>query len=117
MVNGTLSLQNFVEDRLLRSGGRCFLVLDTDGLAGLFTPHRQKTISRGRWAFMTVFDLMPPIDEIHTVHPGTPVKAALEIMSRENLDQLPVVKDGHVEGELTRARLLSFLHNRFELQS
>jgi hypothetical protein len=61
---------------------------------------------------MTVFDLMPPIDEIHTVHPGTPVKAALEIMSRENLDQLPVVKDGHVEGELTRARLLSFLHNR-----
>ncbi len=117
VVNGNLSLQNVVEDRLLRTGDRCFLVLDNDGLAGLVTPHELKTISRGRWPLMTVFDIMRPIDEIRTVQPGTPVKAALEIMSRENLNQLPVVKDDHLEGVLTRARLLSFLHNKFELQS
>jgi CBS domain-containing protein len=66
---------------------------------------------------MTVFDVMRPISEIRTIQPGTSLKAALEIMSRENLNQLPVVKNDHVEGVLTRSRLLSFLHNRLELQS
>jgi CBS domain-containing protein len=116
-VNGNLSLQQFVDDRLLRTGDRCFMVFDNEGLAGLVTPHEIKTVSRARWPFMTVFDIMRPIDEIRTVQPGTPLKAALEIMSRENLNQLPVVQDDHVEGVLTRARLLNFLHNRFELQS
>ena len=116
-VNGNLNVQNFVEEYLLRTGDRCFMVLDNTGLAGLVTPHEVKTLDRARWPYTTVFDIMRPIDEIRTVQPGTPLKAALEIMSRENLNQLPVVKDRHVEGMLTRARLLSFLHNRFELQS
>ena len=116
-VSGNLNLQHFVEDRLLRTGNRCFMVMDNDGLVGLVTAHEIKTVNRARWPFMTVFDVMRPISEIRTVQPGTPLKAALEIMSRENLNQLPVVKDDHVEGVLTRSRLLSFLHNRFELQS
>ena len=117
VVSGNLNLHDFVEDRLLRTGDRCFMVMDNDGLIGLVTAHEIKTVNRARWPFLTVFDVMRPISEIRTVQPGTPLKAALEIMSRENLNQLPVVKDHHVEGVLTRSRLLSFLHNRFELQS
>ncbi len=117
VVSGNLTLQHFVEDRLLRTGDRCFMVMDNDGLVGLVTAHEIKTVNRARWPFMTVFDVMRPITEIRTIQPGTPLKAALEIMSRENLNQLPVVKGNHVEGVLTRSRLLSFLHNRFELQS
>jgi Zn-dependent protease/predicted transcriptional regulator len=116
VVDGNLNVQNFVEERLLRTGDRCFMVLDNTGLAGLVTPHEVKTLDRARWPYTTVFDIMRPIDQVRTVEAGTPLKAALEIMSRENLNQLPVVKDHHVEGVLTRARLLSFLHNRFELQ-
>lgn len=115
-VNGHLNVQNFVDEHLLRTGDRCFMVLDNTGLAGLVTPHEVKTVDRARWPYTTVFDIMRPIHEIRTVQRGTPLKEALEIMSRENLNQLPVVKDGQVEGMLTRARLLSFLHNRFELQ-
>ena len=118
VVSGNLNLQTFVEDRLLRTGYCCFMVMDNEGLVGLVTAHEIKTVNRARWPFMSVFDVMRPIlSEIRTVQPGTPLKAALEIMSRENLNQLPVVKDDHVEGVLTRSRLLSFLHNRFELQS
>lgn len=114
-VDGHLNVQNFVEGQLLRTGDRCFFVLDNTGLAGLITPHEVKTLDRARWPYTTVYDIMRPIGEIRAVEPGTPLKEALEIMSRENLNQLPVVKDHHVEGVLTRARLLSFLHNRFEL--
>jgi CBS domain-containing protein len=116
-VSGNLNLQHFVEDRLLRTGDRCFMVMDNDELVGLVTAHEIKIVNRARWPFMTVFDVMRPISEIRTIQPGTSLKAALEIMSRENLNQLPVVKNDHVEGVLTRSRLLSFLHNRLELQS
>jgi Zn-dependent protease/CBS domain-containing protein len=117
VVDGNLDVQKFVEDRLLRTGDRCFIVMDNDGLAGLVTSHEVKTVDRSRWPFMRVFDIMRPLDEIRTVQPGTPLQAALEIMSRENLNQLPVVNNDHVEGVLTRARLLNFLHTRLELQS
>jgi len=115
-VDGNLNVKNFVEEQLLRTGDRCFMVLDNNGLAGLVTSHEVKTIDRARWPYSTVFDIMRPIDEIRTVQPETPLKTALEIMSRENLNQLPVMKDHHMDGVLTRARVLNFLHNRFELR-
>jgi Zn-dependent protease len=116
-VDGNLNVLNFVEDQLLRTGDRCFMVLDNTGLAGLVTPHEVKTVDRARWPYTTIFDIMRPISEIRQVEPGTPLKVALEIMSRENLNQLPVVSDHLLRGVLTRARVLSFLHNRLELQS
>ena len=115
-VDGNLNVKNFVEEQLLRTGDRCFMVLDNNGLAGLVTSHEVKTLDRARWPYTTVFDIMRPIDEIRTVQPETPLTAALEIMSRENLNQLPVMKDRHMEGVLTRARVLSFLQNRFDLK-
>ena len=57
---------------------------------------------------------MRPIDEIRTVRPETLLKAALEIMSRENLNQLPVMTDHRVAGVLNRARVLDFLHRRLK---
>jgi hypothetical protein len=38
-------------------------------------------------------------------------------MSRENLLQLPVLADHRIAGLLTRARVLSYLHNRMELKA
>lgn len=93
-VNGNLNVQNFVEGRLLPTGDRCFMVLDNTGLAGLVTPKEVKNLERARWPYMTVYDIMRPIEEVRTVKPEMPLKAALEIMSRENLNQLPVVKYG-----------------------
>lgn len=116
-VDGNLNVENFVEQHLLHTGDRCFIVLDNSGLAGLVTPQEVKTLDRARWPYTTVYDIMRPIGELRTVKPEMPLETALEIMSRENVNQLPVVKYGHLEGVLTRARLLHFIHNRLELQS
>jgi Zn-dependent protease/predicted transcriptional regulator len=115
-VDGNDNIQTFVEEKLLRSGNRCFVVLSGGELAGLVTPHEVKTVDRARWPYTTLYDIMRPVEELHTVRPETPLKSALEIMSRENLNQLPVVANGHFEGLLTRAQVLSYLHNRMELQ-
>lgn len=117
VVDGHESIQKLVEEKILRTGDRCFVVLDGSGLAGLVTAHEIKNLDRARWPYTTVFDIMRPAGEIRTVRPDTPLKSALEIMSRENLNQLPVTTNGHLAGLLTRARVLSYLHGRMEFQS
>ena len=114
-VDGNLNVQHFVEEWLLRGGERCFAVVDKTGPAGLVTMQEVKAFDRVRWPYLTLFDIMRPFDEVRSVQPATPLRAAMEIMGRENLSQLPVVSDHHLDGVLTRTQLLSFLHNRREL--
>jgi len=83
----------------------------------LLTPHEVKTLDRARWPYTTVFDVMRPVEDLHTVKPETPLKSALEIMSRENLNQLPVVADNNLAGVLTRTQVVNYLHNHMELKS
>src|SRR5262249_19722818 len=93
-VDGRWNLQTFVDEELLRSGRRCFIV-DLDGaVAGLITPHEIKAVERQRWPYTTVADVMLPIDNVHTVAPSTPVMEALETMGRDDVNQLPVIS-GH----------------------
>src|ERR1051326_9219524 len=116
-VDGNLNLRLVVDETLLRAGNRCFAVLDNGGLAGIVTPHEVKKVDRARWPYTTLFDIMRPLEEIRTVTPETPLKAALEIMGRQDLNQLPVVSNHHVDGVLTRAGVLNYLHTRTELQA
>ena len=59
----------------------------------MVTPQETKQIDRARWPYTTLFDIMRPLAEIRTVGPDTPPKTALEIMSSQDLNQLPVVSD------------------------
>ena len=116
-VNGDLDLQHFVEEELLRTGRRCFVVLESGAVAGLVTPQEVKQVERGRWPFTALHDIMRPLDQIRTATPETPLSSALEMMSRNDVNQLPVVSNGHIAGVLSRANLLSFLQTRAELQA
>ena len=80
------------------------------------TPHEVKHLDRARWPYTTVFDIMRPAADLHTVQPTLPLKTAMEIMSRQNLNQLPVVEDHRLAGLLTRTRVLDCLHSRMELR-
>ena len=115
MVDGHTNLQTFVEEDLLRSGRRCFLVKLNQDVVGLITPHEIKLIERNRWPYTTILDVMRPLDEVHTVSPSTPVVEALERMGREDVNQLPVMLDHHLEGVISRSNVLHFLQTRAEL--
>jgi len=114
-VDGNLNLQNFVEEHLLRTGRRCFVVSQNGQVAGLVTPHEVKEVERQRWPYTTLYDVMRPLDQVHTVTPQTPVMEALETMGRDDVNQLPVVDANHLEGIVTRAHVLQFLQTRMEL--
>jgi Zn-dependent protease/CBS domain-containing protein len=115
LVDSRTNLQTFVDEHLLRSGRRCFVVVESGGVAGLITPHEVKGVDRARWPYTLVTDVMRPIDKLRTVSPETPVTQALETMGRDDVNQLPVVSDGRLEGVISRGHVLGFLQNRAEL--
>jgi len=65
---------------------------------------------------MTLHDIMRPLENLQSVKPDTPLTNALESMSRYNLNQLPVISNGHLEGVLSRAEVLSYLQTHAELR-
>jgi Zn-dependent protease/predicted transcriptional regulator len=113
-VGASLSLQDFVDEYLLR-GQRCFVVVQGDNIVGLITPHEIQKVSRELWPQTSVQRAMRPLRQLRTVTPDTPVLEAFEIIGRDDLNQLPVVSNGHFEGVLSRGQLLQFLQAHAEL--
>jgi Zn-dependent protease/predicted transcriptional regulator len=116
-VEGHISLQDFVDHFLLRTGRRCFLVVDNGRPLGLITPVEVRQVPRDDWAVTSVQAAMKPLERIHSVTPETPVMNAMEVMAREDVNQLPVVSDGHLAGILSRAHVLELLRARSEMGS
>jgi Zn-dependent protease/predicted transcriptional regulator len=114
-LDGNMNVEQFVENYLLRSGKRCFVVQQNGQVAGLVTAHEIKELERPRWPYTTLADIMRTLDELHTVAPTTPVMEALETMGRDDVNQLPVVSGNHLDGIITRANVLHFLQTRAEL--
>lgn len=115
VVDGFLNLQNFVDQELLRTGRRCFFVMENGNLAGLITPHEVSVVDRPKWPFTTVDNVMLPLEEIRTITPDATLENALELMGGENLNQIPVVSGGEMKGLLTRSDIVNYFQTRAEL--
>lgn len=112
---GTRPVQTFVEDWLLRTGRRCFLVAEDGAVAGLITPHEVKTVARERWPSTMVYDVMRPLDQLRTVTPDTSVTDALEMIGQDDVNQLPVLANGRLVGMISRDQILRYLLTKDEL--
>jgi Zn-dependent protease/CBS domain-containing protein len=115
IVEPHLSLQDFVDEYLLRSGRRCFVVLQENRLVGLITPNEVRQVDREQWPQTSVQSVMVPVARLRTVGPDTPAAQALEIMSSQDVNQLPVVSNGRIEGVFSRGNIVNFLRNRAEV--
>jgi Zn-dependent protease/predicted transcriptional regulator len=115
-VDAWMNVENFVEQELLHTGRRFFIVVEKGEIAGLVTPHEVRQISRALWPFKTLHDIMRPLEDVRAVTPETPLASALESMNRYDLNQLPVISNGRLDGLLSRGQVLSFLQTHAELR-
>ncbi|MGH7145044.1 MAG: site-2 protease family protein [Planctomycetota bacterium] len=104
-----LTLQELVDDHVLGAGQRCFLVHQDNSHLGLMTLHRIKEIPRTEWPLTTAGEVMLPLDQSRQVTPQTGLWAALQLMDRGGVNQLPVLADGRVVGMLSREDVITFL--------
>jgi Zn-dependent protease/CBS domain-containing protein len=116
-VEGNLNLRTFAEDYLMRTGRRCFVVLQNGRHWGLVSIDQLKAADRNRWALTTVADIAVPLDRLRAVSPETPLATALELMARENINQLPVISNGELAGIISRANIVQYMETRQELKA
>jgi len=63
-----------------------------------------------------VDSVMRPLQGMQAVRPDAPLGNALKVMARENVNQLPVMSNSHLEGVLSRAEVVNYLQTRAELE-
>jgi Zn-dependent protease len=114
-VSGRMSLAELVQEHILKTGQRCFVVAEGSHLDGLVTLHQIKAVPQSRWTDVSVEEAMTPLAKLRLVAPETPVLEVLQAMKGEDINQVPVAKDGQLVGMLTRDHILRVLSAKMEL--
>jgi Zn-dependent protease/CBS domain-containing protein len=109
------TLQHLVEDHILGSGQRSFVVKRGDAVIGLLTIHRLKEISRSDWPSTTAAQAMISMEQVKRVRPDAELWSALEEMDRDGVNQLPVMTNGRIDGMLSREDVVSYLRTLHEI--
>ncbi len=115
VVPESLTLQELVDERILTSGQRYFLVNRGEKTLGMITLHRVKDVPREKWVATNVSDVMLPFHDLKCTEPDTELWSALENMDRVGVNQMPVVEAGQVVGMLSRDDAITFLRSLQEL--
>jgi Zn-dependent protease len=114
-VTRRLTLDVVVEHIVLRSGRRCFPVMEAELLQGLLTLHNINEVPRDRWPSTRVEEVMIPVAALKTVRPDDKLTTVFMRMTEEDINQYPVMEDGVFHGMIARDGLLSYLRTLSEL--
>lgn len=109
IIQANTTLQALVDEHILASGRRSYIVENGEEVVGLFTLHNLHDIPREQWPYTTVERVMIPCSKWKDLTLDTELWDAMEEMDRDGVNQLPVMTDGHIEGMLTREDIISYL--------
>jgi Zn-dependent protease/predicted transcriptional regulator len=112
LVDANVTVQDFVNGHLLRGLAPCFVVHQHGDPIGLVTAQDVERMPATSRAHVMVSEIVHRLDQSPSVEPDTPATTALELMSREHVNELPVVEHGHFEGIVVQSNIL----RRLQLQ-
>jgi Zn-dependent protease/predicted transcriptional regulator len=116
-IDGNMNLRTFAEEHLMRTGRRCFVVLEKGNYFGLVTINELKHVRAERWPFTTVAQIAIPFERVRTVSSDTPVSEAVQLMADADVNQLPVMSNSKLLGVISRSDILQFLQTQAELKA
>jgi Zn-dependent protease/CBS domain-containing protein len=105
-ANSDMSLNQLIEDHVLRGKRRAVLVVDAGRLVGIVTVGDLQKVEPERRRSATAAEIMTPADRLITITPGASLQQAAELLAQHDFDQLPVVDDGQPVGVITRADIM-----------
>ena len=109
------TIDQLVHGNVLASGRRCFPVVSDSQIMGMVTLHNIKAVPREQWSTETVKEAMTPFDKLKWVRPDEELSSVLQILTENNINQVPVVQDGEIVGMVSRENLLNFVNIRSRL--
>lgn len=114
-VPANLTIQQLIEGHFLPYGVRTALVMDEGALLGLVALGDVRAVPREQWATTPITAIMVPPSRIHAVQPWQPLNDVLMLMTRQDVNQLPVVSGGHLEGVVSRDAIMRYLEIQRDL--
>ena len=108
-VPAAASLEEFVDERILRGRHRRYPVTAGGRAVGLVTLDQVKEVPREEWSRRTVEHVMTPLDDLQTAAPDEDMVTVLERLGRNADRPLLVVEDGALVGILTRGDLTRWI--------
>jgi CBS domain-containing protein len=115
IVSHRMALAELVQDHILRTGQRCFIVVDGSRLEGLVTLHQIKAVPQARWGQVSVGEAMTPVSQLRLVAPNQPILEVFQLLESQDVNQVPVVAGDRLVGMITRDHLLRVLAAKMEL--
>ena len=105
-VFGGMSVQDFVDEYILKKRERVFIVSYGDKLAGIVCLEDVKALSRDKWPMTPVREIMTPRDKLQAVAPDADGNSVLKSLTAKDVHQVPVMVGDEVLGIIYRADLL-----------
>ena len=112
-VSPHITIQQLVDDYILRHKDRGFLVIEEGLVKGIVCLHDVKQVPREQWSTTTIGSIMIPQEQLEKVSPRDDASIALNKLTARNIHQVPVVQANKVMGILRRNDILNYLqlHN------
>ena len=108
-------LQQLVDEQVLGSGQRYFIVNRGEQILGMITLHQVKEVPRQKWATTSAAEVMLPFEQLKCLDPDAELWSALQSMDRNGVNQMPVVRAQQIVGMLRREDAITFLRTLQEL--
>jgi CBS domain-containing protein len=116
VVPPDITVERLVNEHILSSGRRCFPVVSGGNTEGLVTLGNVRSIPRDARKTTLVREAMTPLSQVKSVSPNEGLGNILQILSENDINQVPVVWENKVVGIVARDNLINFINTRNELQ-
>jgi Zn-dependent protease/CBS domain-containing protein len=108
-VPAYISVETFIEEHLMKTNERTFLVVDGVRIIGLVTLDDVRQVPRDARRNMQVNQIMTPSSKLLVISPEEDATEGFMRMRRQDLRQLPVVNGGRIVGILRRKDIIRWL--------
>ncbi len=118
IVSAHLTLREFADERILNwQNWNRFLVTDNNGqLVGAISVDDLRFIPTTLWSETQVREVMRPIEQSTTVQSDQPLLDVVQLLERQNLSALPVIRhNGVLVGILEKASVINLLQKRAQV--
>ena len=114
-IDASISVQELMEDYILKKKERSFLVTEGGKLAGIVCLEDVKAVPPEKRIDTVVKKVMTPREKLEAVAPEADGNHVLAKLTSSRINQVPVVQGGEIKGLVSRTDILDFIHLRSEL--